>query len=324
MSDPLVRSTSTPLLAGRASESSQPASSSSTSASASASVSQPPPQQQQHQLPQQQQQISLLPAFTLPTLPSPEHTHICCVPSHTGMHPRHPLLQQPIYVLAPDGSQLYLVDPSRPPKNEEPPPYLPFREEGQVGDGRLESGPAGASGSGSGGRLPRPPSPRSPRRATSARNRAAVASAHSTVSLPAYLPAAADPEAEAGADERTPLLPHPASWRWREIVRGWNDTRTGVRGYFAPVGDTKHWQAVGHLAVVNFPFVSLEFVSVVGLTLPPEPPRLALPAGRHPRRDRAVDYFAPRRRRVVAYPPPRTVGRWAGAGDAGAIPWGCL
>ncbi|KAL7424856.1 hypothetical protein Q5752_000541 [Cryptotrichosporon argae] len=39
---------------------------------------------------------------------------------------RHPSPAQPIYVLAADGSSLWLVDPSKPRPNEEPPPYAPF------------------------------------------------------------------------------------------------------------------------------------------------------------------------------------------------------
>ena len=38
-----------------------------------------------------------------------------------------PVARQQIYVLSADGSQLFLLDPTKPSGNEEPPPYAPFR-----------------------------------------------------------------------------------------------------------------------------------------------------------------------------------------------------
>jgi hypothetical protein len=142
---------------------------------------------------------------------------------------------QSVFVLSADGSQLYLLDPTRPQTGEHPPPYAPPERER-----RLRTRASTVSSA----------VPRSPTRP-----------------LRPLLPLRGHSDAALGqsteVDERTPLLPRdpPSRPRWRSIFRNNSEIsqtprRSGIAKYFATLGSAKHWGAAFHLLILNFPFVS--------------------------------------------------------------------
>lgn len=217
--------------------------------------------------------------------------HICCVPSHNHSHP------QPVYVLAADGSQLYLLDTSKRPGNEEPPPYLPIRQDSAL-PLRTELAP---------------PHTRIRAATVSGALRRSTSSGSvpiSSIGVPC--PARSGPASPLRLDETTPLLGHPTEvaatappqWRWREILCGWDDSSPGVRGYFAPMSDKSNWKAVGHLIAINLPLVR----SPTPCRLTTEPTRVATTACRYFSGYGPADHTSDRRGRMVAHPDPRAMG----------------
>ena len=62
---------------------------------------------------------------------------------------------QQIYVLSADGSQLFLLDPTKPSNHEEPPPYAPFRVDPSANSSTSDVPSSGASGAAGGATSPR-------------------------------------------------------------------------------------------------------------------------------------------------------------------------
>jgi hypothetical protein len=220
------------------------------------------------------------------------HVHPCCAPTHvaTAAHAAvaHAAanssglpfaasaaagLQQPIYVLSADGSQLWLVDPSKPPGNEEPPPYMPFSapdadvEAGNSNEGPVATRHRASTFSGPVGLTPLSTfpeaSPVSP-----------GALSVGSLSLPSTSTSTSPPRSRHGSsfgplsprrrrvvvpDETTPLLAGASastSWSWGTIFRGHHDDgSTRWRRFWHPMNDSASWKAVLHLLVLNFPFV---------------------------------------------------------------------
>lgn len=231
----------------------------------------------------------------LQTLPARDHTHPCCPPA-------------PIYVLAADGSHLYLLDPSK-PVNEDPPPYVPFGER-ETGRARaatfagrtlhpasqrgLRTDPAAAH-RGQGGHHPntresgRPgsslsPSPRSPIRLPSPswgqRQYRTFSDAlpHTDV----------DSERGDGGE--------PVARTFHEMLRGiiYGDADGAIalplteddiprtsswRRYWAPLSSPTHWWAVLHLLAINFPFNLLLWPPLLVGTLVGTALLITLPVG---------------------------------------------
>jgi hypothetical protein len=216
-----------------------------------------------------------------------------------AVHPAHHTLSQPqqIYVLSADGSSLFLLDPSKPHSNEEPPPYASVHLEGS-GAGEEEGHGGGATASPVrtgvpypqadtlgivGGRRLRANTVSGLGITTNARPRVG-SRYHSSTSQRGL----ADPSSSSDGrwtrsvnttpirsvsrlpDENTPLLGYttntnPIRGMWTSVfcgeVEAADEERTwgeAWKRFWSPVGDSSYWRAMLHLWLINFPFVSPE------------------------------------------------------------------
>lgn len=155
---------------------------------------------------------------------------------------------QSVYVLSADGSQLYLLDPSRPSNGEHPPPYAP-----PVADQRAGSRARASTVSSHANRSPT----RSLRPLLPARGVSDAGPGQGPMSSPERSPIEI-------IDERTPLLPREPIQRprWRTIFTRQNSEisqvprRSPMRRYWSKLASARHWGAAFHLLILNFPFVS--------------------------------------------------------------------
>ncbi|ORY35021.1 hypothetical protein BCR39DRAFT_516204 [Naematelia encephala] len=217
-----------------------------------------------------------------------------------------------IYVLSADGSSLFLLDPSKPNRLEEPPPYAPFTAPSELSSPRSEHHSVQFPTITGTSSLLLPPS--SANEQHHFRGRASTMSAladeagpsrrpryRSTVSNTtpissrARLPSLEDLNVGAPDDESTPLLAHSVEngdarrkkrGLWSSIFCGEiedQDTRTGfVAGwnrFWSPMGDKRYWRAMLHLWLLNFPIALLVWPFLVAGTLAGTALLITLPIG---------------------------------------------
>lgn len=243
------------------------------------------------------------------TMSSPGHSHSASSPSKPrprmtlARSPSDPIpLSQPqtttsppqqIYVLSADGSSLFLLDPSKPSGNEEPPPYashlaraIPFPQfahrvngndlqipEGAAGHVRHRASTMSALADGS-GEAAGPSRPR-PRYHSSLSDNGSsylhpqqqgLRSVLSSPGAPTYayvdetMPLLAAPRA-AQPEDGTEVVRKPRG-AWRAIFcgeLGEDDRRLGFvagwKRFWSPVRDGTFWWPILHLCLINFPFV---------------------------------------------------------------------
>lgn len=198
---------------------------------------------------------------------------------------------QQIYVLSADGSSLFLLDPTKPKRHEEPPPYasyldrtVPFprsRDDDRRGQsGLLRHRASTMSALDSPQTVGAGPSRLRPRYHSSLSTNS-VGSLNLRPRHDRTRSALSSPGAHTTAliDERTPLLTtgtaSPAEGElvrkkrgvWRSIFCGElevDDERrglaAGVRRFWSPVVQGNYWKAMAHLCFLNFPFVRSFFL----------------------------------------------------------------
>jgi hypothetical protein len=207
---------------------------------------------------------------------------------------QHPIIapsegKQKIYVLSADGSSLFLLDPTKPPSHEEPPPYAATSNVVvDVPERRLRASTISTTGLGLGlgwgdeagpSRI-RPVRPRYHSSTTGGgllnpRVGEGRSRSRSVQSSPLRR---GDELADVDADERTPLLgavrvredvsvrredARPRRGYWRSVICGElqeeeeaGNWAMGWKRFWRPVGKAEYWKAMLHLWLINFPFVS--------------------------------------------------------------------
>lgn len=186
----------------------------------------------------------------LHTLPPPDHTHPCCPPA-------------PVYVLAADGSRVYLLNAE--PVVEDPPPYAPFSLHGRARAATF-AGPLHVSRTGHGSSLPGlptgPSSPPPPRQYGTFDSREGEEPARSLGSMLRSI--------VCGDGEGTIALSEGEG----EVVR-----RSAWRRYWAPVVSRDHWRPLLHLLAINVPFNLLVWPPLLVGTLAGTVLLITLPIG---------------------------------------------